>query len=156
GPTDEFGRLAYQLQLLGKQIQSDRTQLLAEQTQIRTAVDHLEDGIVFFGADGRILFTNRAGEIALGGRVTVAAGTSPASAGSPSVAAGSSIDELVAADHPLRLALRRALEEGAATRNVTVEARAETGAVELLASVFPVAEAGTACEGAILVARDLK
>jgi signal transduction histidine kinase/HAMP domain-containing protein len=142
GPKDEFGKLAYQLQLLGKQIQSDRTRLLTERTQIQTAVDHLEDGIMFFGADGRILFANRAGEAALG---------RPA----PNVA-GASLDDLLGADHPLRPILRRALEEGAATRNVTVEVRTETGAVELLASVFPIAEAGAACEGAIVVTRDLK
>jgi signal transduction histidine kinase/HAMP domain-containing protein len=140
GPKDEFGKLAYQLQLLGKQIQSDRTQLLTERTQIQTAVDHLEDGIIFFGADGRILFANRAGEVALG---------RPA----PDVA---SLDDLLGADHPLRPMLRRALEEGAATRNVTVEVRTETGALELLASVFPIAEEGAACDGAIVVTRDLK
>jgi len=56
----------------------------------------------------------------------------------------------------LRPMLRRAREEGAATRNVTVEVRTETGAVELLASVFPIAEEGMACEGAIVVTRDLK
>jgi len=142
GPKDEFGKLAYQLQLLGKQIQSDRTRLLTERTQIQTAVDHLEDGIMFFGADGRILFANRAGEAALG---------RPASD-----VAGASLDDLGGADHPLRPMLRRALEEGAATRNVTVEVRTETGAVELLASVFPIAEEGAACEGAIVVTRDLK
>src|ERR1700730_4955075 len=61
GPADEFGKLAYQLQLLGKQIQSDRRQLLTERTQIRTAVDHLEDGIIFCGAAARILVANGAG-----------------------------------------------------------------------------------------------
>ena len=142
GPADEFGKLAYQLQLLGKQIQSDRRQLLTERTQIQTAVDHLEDGIIFCGADGRILFANRAGEVALGRPV-------------PDLAGGS-LDDLLGADHPLRPMLRRALEEGAATRNVTLEVRTETGAVELLASVFPIAEEGAACEGAILVTRDLK
>jgi signal transduction histidine kinase len=142
GPKDEFGKLAYQLQLLGKQIQSDRTRLLTERTQIQTAVDHLEDGIMFFGADGRILFTNRAGEAALGQPVQDVAGVS--------------LDDLLGADHPLRPMLHRALEEGAATRNVTVEVRSETGAVELLASVFPIAEEGAACEGAIIVTRDLK
>jgi signal transduction histidine kinase len=142
GPTDEFGKLAYQLQLLGKQIQSDRTQLLTERTQIQTAVDHLEDGIIFCGADGRILFANRAGEVALGR--TAADG------------ARASLQDVLGADHPLRPMLRRAIEEGAATRNVTLEGRTETGAVELLASVFPIADEGAACEGAIVVTRDLK
>src|SRR5207245_11479986 len=57
---------------------------------------------------------------------------------------------------PLRPRRRGALEEGAASRNVMVEVRTEAGAVELLASVFPIAEAGAAREGAILVTRDLK
>ena len=64
--------------------------------------------------------------------------------------AGEPLDDLLGADHPLRPMVRRALEEGAASRNVMVEVRTEAGAVELLASVFPIAEAGAAREGAIL------
>jgi signal transduction histidine kinase/HAMP domain-containing protein len=142
GPKDEFGKLAYQLQLLGKQIQSDRTQLLTERTQIQTAVDHLEDGIIFFGADGRILFANRAGEAALGRSVKDAL--------------GAPLDDVLGAAHPWRPMMRRALEEGAAARNVTIEVRGDAGPVELLASVFPIADAGGGCDGAILVTRDLK
>jgi PAS domain S-box-containing protein len=142
GPKDEFGKLAYQLQLLGKQIQSDRTQLLTERTQIQTVVDHLEDGIIFFGADGRILFANRAGEAALGRSVKDAV--------------GAPLDDVLGAAHPWRPMMRRALEESAATRNVTIEVRGDAGPVELLASVFPIADASGGCDGAILVTRDLK
>ena len=69
GPKDEFGKLAYQLQLLGKQMESDRTQILAERSEINTvhaAVDQLEDGILFATADGLILFANRSFEMVLG------------------------------------------------------------------------------------------
>src|SRR5258705_3067797 len=50
GPKDEFGKLAYQLQLLGKQMESDRTQVLAERREINThysALDKIEGGILF-------------------------------------------------------------------------------------------------------------
>src|SRR5262245_63673449 len=67
-PRDEFGKLAYQLQLLGKQMETDRTRILAERSEIDTvhaAVDQLEDGILFTTADGLVLFANRSLEVIL-------------------------------------------------------------------------------------------
>ena len=34
GPKDEFGKLAYQLQMLGKQMESDLTQIPAERSEL--------------------------------------------------------------------------------------------------------------------------
>lgn len=145
GPKDEFGKLAYQLQLLGKQMESDRTQILAERSEINTvhaAVDHLEDGILFATADGLILFANRSVEILLGGPARDAEGKHPS--------------DIFAPDHPLRHLMLRAIESGEASRNAKIEIPTDGAPMELLASVFPVSNDGSVCTGAILVVRDLK
>ncbi len=142
GPKDEFSKLAYQLQLLGQQMQSDRTKILAEQSQFQSAVDQLEDGIMFFNADGRVLFANRAVEVAVG---------KPAKE-----VAGATVNDVLGPDHPLRQLILKALEDGAISRNVTVEVPTEGRPVQLLASVFPLADHGRARGGAILVLRDLQ
>ncbi len=145
GPKDEFGKLAYQLQLLGKQMESDRTQILAERSEsatVHAAVDHLEDGIMFATADGRVLFANRAVEMVLG---------RPARD-----AEGKHLGDVFAPDHPLRHLMLRAMEAGAVARNAKIEILTDGTSLELLASVFPVSSSGSRCDGAILVVRDLK
>jgi PAS domain S-box-containing protein len=145
GPKDEFGKLAYQLQLLGKQMESDRTQILAERSEINTvqaAVDHIEDGILFTTADGVILFANRSVEMVLG---------RPARD-----AAGKHLGNVFPPDHPLRHLMLRALERGEASRNAKIEIPTEGAPLELLASVLPVSPEGSKGAGVILVVRDLK
>jgi len=145
GPKDEFGKLAYQLQLLGKQMESDRTQILAERSEIntvQTAVDHIEDGILFTTADGVILFANRSVEMVL---------DRPARD-----AAGKHLGNVFPPDHPLRHLMLRALERGEASRNTKIEIPTEGAPLELLASVFPVSPEGSKGAGVILVIRDLK
>ena len=145
GPKDEFGKLAYQLQMLGKQMESDRTQILAERSEldsVHMAVDHLEDGILFATADGRIVFANRSIETVLG---------RPAKD-----AVGKHLRDVFAPDHALRHMILRAMEDVAVTRNAKIEIPTDGAPLELLASVFPVSGNASACEGAILVVRDLK
>ena len=145
GPKDEFGKLAYQLQLLGKQMESDRTQILAERSEINTvhaAVDQIEDGILFTTADGVILFANRSVEMVLG---------RPARD-----AAGKHLSDVFAPDHPLRQLILRAIERGEASRSAKIEIPTNGAPLELLASVFPISSEGSECAGAILVVRDLK
>lgn len=143
GPKDEFGKLAYQLQQLGRQMESDRTQIMAERSDINSihaAVDHLEDGILFATIDGRILFANRAVEMVLGrpSRDVV----------------GKHLGDVLAPDHPLRHMMLRAMEEGAAARNAKIQIPTGGAPIEVLASVFPVGN-GSGCHGAILIVRDV-
>ena len=142
---DEFGRLAYQLQLLGKQMETDRTRILAERSEIdsvHAAVDNLEDGILFAEANGRILFANRSIESLLGSGAENAEGRP--------------LIEVLPAEHPLLDLMRRTIDTGEATRNAQVEIVTDGKPRELLASVFPVSGDGAACAGAILVVRDVR
>lgn len=141
GPKDEFGKLAYQLQLLGQQMRSDRTRVLAERSHFQSAADQLEDGLMLWSSDARVLFANRAVEIATGkpGKDLT----------------GATLDSVFPAEHPLRQIVRRAVD-GRPARNMTVEVRADGGPAQLLASAFPVAGREEAPDGALLVVRDLK
>jgi signal transduction histidine kinase len=105
--------------------------------------DPLEDGLVFCAADHRVLFANRAAEAALGLPLKDVV--------------GSRLDDILAADHPVRAILQRALEEGAASGNVRIDVRSGGGSMELLVSAFAIGGGpGGTCGGAILVARDVK
>jgi len=141
----EIGRLASELQQLGKQMESTSAQFLSERTEfssVQAAVDHLDDGILFATVDGRIVFANRSAEAALG---------RPARD-----AIGKRLTDVFAADHPVRLMMQTAMEAGAPARNAKIEVPAEGNPLELLTSVFPVSGSGTGCAGAILIMRDLK
>src|SRR5262245_5285261 len=144
-PRDEFGKLAYQLQLLGKQMETDRTRILAERSEIATvhaAVDNLEDGILFAEANGLVLFANRSVESLLG----------PAAENIE----GRPLIEVLPAEHPLLNLMRRTLDTGEASRNAQVEIVTDGKPREVLASVFPVLGDGAGCAGAILVVRDVR
>ena len=144
-PGDEFGKLAYQLQLLGKQMETDRTRILAERSEIDTvhaAVDNLEDGILFAEANGLVLFANRSIESLLGP-------TADNAEGRPLI-------EVLPAEHPLLNLMRRTLDTGEASRNAQVEIVTDGKPREVLASVFPVLGDGAGCAGAILVVRDVR
>src|SRR5262247_2331149 len=142
---DEFGKLAYQLQLLGKQMETDRTRILAERSEIdsvHAAVDNLEDGILFVEANGLVLFANRSVESLLG-------------AGAEN-AEGRPLVEVLPGEHPLLNLMRRTIDTGEATRNAQVEIVRDGKRRELLASVLPVSVDGTGSAGAILVVRDVR
>jgi PAS domain S-box-containing protein len=142
---DEFGKLAYQLQLLGKQMETDRTRILAERSEIdsvHAAVDNLEDGILFAEANGLVLFANRSIESLLGAAAENAEGRP--------------LDEVLSGEHPLLNLMRRTIDTGEATRNAQVEIVTDGKPRELLASVFPVSADGAGCAGAILVVRDVR
>jgi signal transduction histidine kinase/HAMP domain-containing protein len=142
GPTDEFGRLAYQLQQLGQQMHADRTRTLAERSHFQSAVDQLEDGLMLFGPDGRVLFANRMVEVAV---------RRPAAE-----VVGAPLDEALPPLHPLRPLVQQALHEGVSARNATVEVPDGEAPVQLLVSVFPVSDRAQTCDGAIMVLKDLK
>src|SRR4029079_2025156 len=85
GEEDEFGELGTFFNTVSAQIAADRSQMAGQVAHLESAVEHLEDAVAIVGPDARLLFANP------GMRALV-----------PSAAAGASLAELVAADHPLR------------------------------------------------------
>lgn len=139
--TDEFGRLAYQLQLLGREIRTDRLRLEVERAQFQSAVDQIEDGILFVNAEGRIAFANHA--------------IAPVLDRPLGDVAGARVADALPAGHPLREMVDRAFAEGASFRGVAVAAAAG-GTAEFVAAVFPVGDAPEGRGGVIAVLKDLR
>ena len=139
--NDEVGELAAQLQLLGHELRSDRVKTLSEKAHLQHVVDFLEDGIIFFTPDRRILFYNRATEPVVGRPLEEALGRT--------------LDELVSSAHPLRPLLDRAFADRRDVRNATLALSIDGQARELLVSVFFVADVERAM-GAMVLLRDLE
>jgi signal transduction histidine kinase len=142
GPRDEFGKLAFQLQLLGREIQSDRMRMLADKARFQTAVDQLEDGLMFFDTDRRVLFANRTVEVLLDrpvGELT-----------------GSTLDTSLSADHPLRRMVDDAFERAASIRNAALTVPGQAATEGVVVSVFPVEGPDQSPSGVIVVMRDTR
>src|SRR5262245_21421431 len=140
GPADEFGKLAYQLQLLGQQIQSDRHQLRTERAQFQSAVDQIEDGILFVNAERRVAFANQAIAPLLGRPLAELP--------------GGQLEDLLPGDHPLRKMVEQAFDGGAAFRNVAVADQGAPG--DFLASVFAVGDSRSGGRAVIAVLKDFR
>jgi len=141
GRKDELGELASQLQLLGQQLRSDRVKTLSERAHLQHVVDILEDGIIFFTPDRRVLFFNKASEAVVGRPLPEAMGARP--------------EDLLAPAHPLRLVLDRAFTGRTDVRNATVTLPVDGAPRDLLVSIFFVADVQKAM-GAMALIRDLE
>jgi len=140
GRGDELGELASQLQLLGREIQSDRLKMLSEKAHLQQAVDRLEDGIIFMNEDRRILFFNKAAEVVVRRPLEEVV--------------GSPLEELLEPSHPLRPLLEQAFEQKAGLRNATIALSQDGQSKELLVSVFLVTDAQKAM-GTMVLLKDL-
>jgi signal transduction histidine kinase len=140
GPRDEFGKLAFQLQLLGREMQSDRMRMQADKAWFQTAVDQLEDGLMFLDTDRRVQFANRAVETLL--------------AMPPGELSGATLDASLPPGHPLRRLVDEAFERGASVRNTAVTTPGQDTTAEFLASVFPVEGPAPAPGGVIVLLKD--
>jgi PAS domain S-box-containing protein len=138
---DEVGELAAQLQLLSQDLQSDRVKTLADRAELQHVVDILEDGIIFFTPDGRILSMNKAAAQVLGR--------------SPDEAAGGRLEDLLAPEHPVRLALQPALSRRMELRNAPLHLEIEGRTRECLMSALFVSDVHREV-GAMVLLRDLE
>jgi PAS domain S-box-containing protein len=126
-PEDEFKELASQLQLLGQQLQVDRLRTLGSREQLQQLMEQLEDGMILFGEEHRVLFCNRSAEAILGRLLAEIQ--------------GQSLDTVLEASHPLRTVVMSALEEGGSVRNVPVRVARGGQTREFVVSVFGVGHA---------------
>ncbi len=137
---DELGELASQLQLLGRQLQSDRLKVLTEKAQLRHVVDHLEDAIIFLNQERRILFFNKAAEEIVKRPLEQVAGWP--------------VEDLLEPLHPLRAWVDRAFDWKADVRNVIVALPSDGSSREFVISVFLVKDAEQSM-GAMALLKDL-
>jgi PAS domain S-box-containing protein len=141
-PKDEFGKLAFQLQLLGQQIHTDRAALQAQRSRYQHLVDHLDDGLLFLDADRRLQFANRTALAMLGLTTAEEKGTR--------------LDDLFVPDHPLRRLLEQAFEDSTDVHSAFVTVPGDGGVTtNCTVSVFLVPATGRS-DGAMVLMRDVK
>lgn len=142
GTKDELGELAAQLRLLGKQVETDRVRMLTEKSTLQQMVDHLEDAVIFFNYEHRILSFSRSAEGILGAPLEEAVGRT--------------LGDLLPPIHPLHALLADPFDRGAGTRNRTITLVADDGeARDYLVSVWPVRD-GERLIGAMVLFRNLQ
>ena len=137
---DEFKELASELQLLGQQLQSDRLKTLGDRVDLHRVVDQLEDGLIFFNQDQRILFFNKAAEVVLGQ--------------STEDVVGRLLEGVLDPAHPLRLFMERVFVQNIGSRNATITLHRDGKPREFLVSTFSVRDADMTM-GAMVLLKDL-
>ncbi|HSB82850.1 MAG TPA: ATP-binding protein [Candidatus Methylomirabilis sp.] len=137
---DEFKELASELQLLGQQLQSDRLKMLGERIDLHQVVDQLEDGLIFFNQERRILFINKAAETVLGKGVEGVVGRP--------------LEEVLESSHPLRMLMERVFSQSVGSRNVTITLPRNGKSREFLVSAFSVRDVHKTM-GAMVLLKDL-
>lgn len=137
----ELGDLVSQLQLLGQQLKSDRLWKQSDKAELQQVVDYLEDGIIFFNQDRRILFFNRAAEAVVGTPLEQAL--------------GQPLEQVLEPSHPLRPLLETVCEQKVGLRDATMTLSRKGRSRELLVSVFFVPDPQKAT-GTMVLLRDLE
>jgi signal transduction histidine kinase len=141
-PGDEFGELGTSFNTISARLSKIR-EAPGEAASLQSVVEHLEDAVAIFNADGELLFANPGMRAVL-----------------PESPTGSPIDDLLAEHHPYR----RLVEETLATRTpqgpvaeeMPVESEgSEPDPVERLVLTHPIADAERRFVGVLLVARNL-
>jgi PAS domain S-box-containing protein len=138
---DELTELGAQLRLLGKQVETDRLRMLAEKSTLQQMVDHLEDAVIFFNHERRILSFSRAAESILGTPLDDAVGLP--------------LEELLPPEHPLHALLGEGLARPHGIRNRTVALAVDGEARDYLISIWSVTD-GDQLIGAMVLFRNLQ
>ncbi len=135
---DELGQIAAKLNLLGQQIQEDRSSLISEKTQLEGIVHRLEDAIVLLNRDQAIIFANPAAETLLAFPLVDAA--------------GQSLQQILGAAHPLAEAVGEVFRRQQPVRNLALQMPRDLDApLDVLASAYPVLDEGGIVGGMILL-----
>jgi len=128
---DEFGELGTFFNTVSEQLSADRTQMAGQVANLESAVEHLEDAVAIVSPAGDFLFVNPAMRALL-----------------PEAAVGKALNDLVAADQPIRYLFEQTL----ANR----QARGPLESGERLILTHPVNNAAGELVGIMLIVRNLE
>lgn len=122
---DEVGQIAAKLNLLGRQVQEDRSSLISEKARLEGIVHRLEDAIILLNSEQAIIFANPAAETLL---------TRPLMN-----AAGQSLAHILGEAHPLAKAVAESFQRQQPVRNLTLQMGGDRDVpLDVLASAYPV------------------
>ena len=135
---DELGQIATKLNLLGRQIQEDRSSLLSEKATLEGIVHRLEDAIILLNKEQAIIFANAAAEDLLARPLAEAA--------------GQPVRDVLGSTHPLAEAVSDAFSRQQPIRNLPLKLAGDPATpLDMLASVYPVLDEGGIVGGMILL-----
>ena len=135
---DELGQIATKLNLLGRQIQDDRSSLLSEKATLEGIVHRLEDAIILLNKEQAIIFANAAAEDLLALPLVEAA--------------GQPVRDVLSSTHPLTEAVSDAFSRQQPIRNLPLKLAGDPATpLDMLASVYPVLDEGGIVGGMILL-----
>lgn len=138
GRDDELGQIASKLNLLGRQIQEDRSSLISEKARLEGIVHRLEDAIILLNKDQSIIFANPAAEVVLGRPLVDAA--------------GQPLGDVLGTNHPLAEAVSEAFRHQQPVRNLALQIPGDQHTpLDILASAYPVLDGDGVVGGMILL-----
>jgi signal transduction histidine kinase/HAMP domain-containing protein len=135
---DELGQIATKLNLLGRQIQENRSSLMGEKARLEGIVHHLEDAIILLNKDQAIIFANQAAEAFLARPLMEVA--------------GQPLPDVLGADHALGEAVSETFRRQRPVRNLALRmSQDQHHALDVLASAYPVMDETGIVGGMILL-----
>lgn len=135
---DELGQIAAKLNLLGRQIQEDRSSLISEKARLEGIVHHFEDAIILLNRDQAIIFANAAAEVLLAHPLASAA--------------GQPLQHILEVDHPLVEVVSEAFLRQQPARNLAITVPTDHGThLDVLASAYPILDQNGLVGGMILL-----
>lgn len=135
---DEVGQIAAKLNLLGRQIQEDRSSLISEKAKLEGIVRHLEDALILLNRDRAIIFANPAAEALLARPLVNAA--------------GQSLQHILGVNHPLAEAVDEVFRRQQPARNLALQVPGDRDTpLDVLASAYPVLDKNGVVGGMILI-----
>lgn len=135
---DEVGQIAAKLNLLGRQIQEDRSSLINEKARLEGIVHHLEDALILLNKEQEIIFANPVAETLLARPLMNAA--------------GQSLAHILGETHPLAEAVAESFRRQQPVRNLTLQMGGDRDIpLDVLASAYPVLDKDGVVGGMILL-----
>lgn len=135
---DELGQIATKLNLLGRQIQEDRSSLISEKAKLEGIVHRLEDAVILLNRDEAIMFANPAAEAVLARHFMDVV--------------GQPLGEILGSGHPLTEAVSAVFRQRHPVKNLALQVPGNHEApLDMLASAYPVLDEGAVVGGMVLL-----
>ena len=136
---DEFGELGTFFNTMSEQLSADRSQMAGQVANLELAVEHLEDAVAILNPRGQLLFTNPAMRALL-----------------PNAAVGTTIDDLLPGDDPVRKLAEQTLVNRQSRGPLAVEWQHGSEPTERLVMTHAINDPKGDLVGVMLVARNLE
>ncbi|MDE2179847.1 MAG: HAMP domain-containing protein [candidate division NC10 bacterium] len=135
---DEVGQIAAKLNLLGRQIQEDRSSLISEKARLEGIVHCLEDAIILLNREQAVIFANPVAETLLACPLMNAA--------------GQPLQKILGEAHPLAEAVGEVFRRRWPVKHLSLQVPGDRDTpLDVLASAYPVLDQGDVVGGMVIL-----